>query len=398
MGRSIFMTKILITGYYGLDNIGDEAILAGIVNSLIKHIPDVDISVITNNPDATLSLHKVNPIEQSFKKGLPTFFSRGLKNGEFSGIYNAVNNCDIFILGGGSLLQDLKLYYLPAMFSLLSLAQMKKKITVVYGIGAGPIDTKFGQRLSRNILNNTDLVTVRDSMSKNVLESCGVKDVIQTVDPAFGMPIPEKYIFSPNNKRGSCDNNIISTTVYNWLHDSDILRNPSAPPVDLQCRRASMAKIYSNIISEYNKELMFIPTVNTDCDSYSKINELISAKGKSTVNCYKNDFNYIFSLLSKTELLIGMRLHSLILSTMMGIPLVPISYCGKVKSYLELLNMSDFYLDVEDIGMVEFEENFISNFENVSSKRRYYSDLLLDRAEKFRHIALENAKMVSELI
>jgi len=159
-----------------------------------------------------------------------------------------------------------------------------------------------------------------------------------------------------------------------------------------------MARIYSYVISEYNKKLTFIPTVNTDFESYSKINDLISIKGKSTVNYYKNDFEYIFSLLSRTELLIGMRLHSLILSTMIGIPLVPISYCGKVKSYLELLNMSDFYLDVENLGTVEFEENLISNFEKVSSKRDYYSDLLLDKAQKFGQIASENAKMVSELV
>jgi polysaccharide pyruvyl transferase WcaK-like protein len=34
MGRNIFMTKILIAGYYGLDNIEDETILSGMVNLL----------------------------------------------------------------------------------------------------------------------------------------------------------------------------------------------------------------------------------------------------------------------------------------------------------------------------------------------------------------------------
>lgn len=392
------MTNVLIAGYYGLDNIGDEAILAGMVNSLKKYLPDAEISVITNNPHTTLNLHKVNPIEQSFKKGLPTFFMKGFSNGEFVNIYKAIDNCDVFILGGGSLLQDLKFYYLPALYSLLSLAQMKGKITVVYGIGAGPIDTKFGQELSKKILNNVDLVTVRDSMSKNVLESCGVKEVTQTIDPAFGMNIPEKYMISPDNKRDTITSDTISTTAYNWLHDSDILCNPSSPLSDLQYRRELMARIYSYFISEYDKKLTFIPTVNTDFESYTKINDLIPVKGKSTVNYYKNDFDYVFSLLSRTELLIGMRLHSLILSTMIGIPLVPVSYCGKVKSYLELLNMSNFYLDVENLGTVEFEEALISNFEKVSSKRGYYSDLLLDKAQKFGQIALENAKMVSELV
>ena len=108
--------------------------------------------------------------------------------------------------------------------------------------------------------------------------------------------------------------------------------------------------------------------------------------------------NYIFSLLSRLTLLIGMRLHSLILSTMIGIPFVPISYCGKVKSYLEVLNISNFYLDVENLGKIEFEEKYShSNFEKVYSKRSYYSDLLLAKAKKFT-VASENAKMVSELV
>lgn len=404
------MTNILIAGYYGLGNIGDEAILAGMINSLKTYIPDANISVLTNDPNITLNLHKVTPVEQSFiknlhlvgqsfTKGLPVFFKNGFKNREFINIYKAIKKCDIFILGGGSLLQDLKFYYLPVLYSLLFLARLNHKVTVVYGIGAGPIDTKFGKYLSNKILNNTDLITVRDPMSKKVLDSCGVKNVIQTVDPAFGIKIPSKQemeLFA--EKEYTLNENIISTTVYNWLQDSDIYCNSSKPNSEIQIRRHSIANVYNLLINKYQKKLMFIPTVKTDIDGYSKLNELISTRNQSSVKGYENDFNYVFSLLSSSEILIGMRLHSLILATIIGVPFVPISYCGKVKSYLEMIGMSEFYLDVEDIGKPEFETTLLRNFDTIYNNKQHYSNLLIHESMKYREIALENAKLVARLI
>jgi polysaccharide pyruvyl transferase CsaB len=393
------MTNILIVGYYGLNNIGDEAILSGMITSIKKYIPDANFSVITNNPNTTWSLHKVNPVEHSFKKGLPSFFKRGFSNGEFINIYKAIDDCDIFILGGGALLQDLKFYYLPAMFSSLSLAKLKGKITVIYGIGAGPIDTQFGQLLTKRLLNNVNLVTVRDSMSQNVLENCGVDNVIQTIDPAFGIevPITEDLKLADSRENIPVDS-VISSTLYNWLHDSDIFCNPTKPNSDLQHRREVVASIYSEMIDKYDKDIMFIPTVNTDLEGYSQMNKLISIKNKSHVMNYKNDFNYIFSLFSTSDMLVGMRLHSLIFSTISGVPFVPISYCGKVKSYLELVGMDKFYLDVEDLCDSEFKDNFLTNFEDIFKNKGTYSKLLLGKANEFKQISLKNAKMVSELI
>lgn len=393
------MANILIAGYYGLDNIGDEAILAGMITSLKTYIPNANISVITNDSNITINLHNVNPIPHSFKKGLPTFIKNGVGNKEFANVYKAIASCDVFILGGGSLLQDLKLYYLPALYSLLYLAQKKHKITVIYGIGAGPIDTKFGKYITKKILNNADLVTVRDSMSKHVLDNCGVKNVVQTIDPAFGMDRPnEQDIRLIINSENFHSKSLISTTLYNWLQDSDIYCNSNEPNTEIEHRRVSMAKIYKRIIQNCTKEIMFVPTVKTDVQGYSQINELINSNDNSIVKNYKNDFNYVFSMLYASEILIGMRLHSLIMATIMGVPFVPISYCGKVRSFLELLDLSELYLDVEDIGKPDFEESLMFNFEKVLLNKDHYSNLLLERSHKFREIALENAKMVSDLI
>ena len=394
------VTNVLITGYYGLGNIGDEAILAGMITSLGKYIEDLHISVITNNPEETRTLHNVKTVQQSFKKGTPHFVRSAIFEGEFAAVRREIKNCDIFILGGGSLLQDLRIYYLPVLLSLVRLAQRYGKKTVVYGIGAGPIDTYFGRKLCRTVLNKTDLVTVRDSMSKEVLEKCGVRDVVRTADPAFGIEIPDSavlgtYLASLNINNGD---RYIATTAYNWLHDSDLSRNAVEEAQDLRNRRESLAGLFDSIIGERNQKMLFVPTVKVDHEGYMIIRDLMSTSGKAKVLEYNPHFNAVFAALSGADILAGMRLHSLILATMVGVPIVPISYCGKVKSYLELAGLEDLYLDIEGLGTETFAGRFLENFEMVWENRTHYVAKQRHAARELREKAFLNARLVAELI
>ena len=84
------MTRVVISGYYGFANAGDEAMLAAIVGSLKDIIPDVAITVITGNCRMTRENHKVQAVHRL----------------NFFAIAAAIRRCDILISGGGSLLQD----------------------------------------------------------------------------------------------------------------------------------------------------------------------------------------------------------------------------------------------------------------------------------------------------
>ena len=53
---------VLIAGYYGYGNTGDEAILATMIFDLQITFPKVDICVISENPEETIKIHKVEAI------------------------------------------------------------------------------------------------------------------------------------------------------------------------------------------------------------------------------------------------------------------------------------------------------------------------------------------------
>ena len=106
------MSKILISGYYGFANAGDEAMLTSIVDSLRQEDPTLDITVISGNPKMTAQLHQV--------KAVPRF--------DILQVMQAMAKADLLLSGGGSLLQDVTstkslFYYL----SILGLAKLMGK-------------------------------------------------------------------------------------------------------------------------------------------------------------------------------------------------------------------------------------------------------------------------------
>ena len=125
------MVNILISGYYGFDNIGDESILRTLVSSLREHIPDCSLTVLSHNPTSTREKYGVEAVDRMSPVA----------------ILRAVKKCDMLISGGGSLLQDVTSskslhYYL----SIIRCAEFFHKKVFIYSQGIGPIDRPGNRR------------------------------------------------------------------------------------------------------------------------------------------------------------------------------------------------------------------------------------------------------------
>lgn len=172
------MSTILLSGYYGFDNIGDEAVLGGIIAGLRAELPEVAIRVLSADPAATEKLHGVPAI--------PRMNLRAIKA--------ALAETDLFISGGGSLLQDVTSFRSPLYYlGLLHLAQRKKVPTMIMAQGIGPLHAPLNRFLTKVVLNNTRAITVRDPGSRETLRQLGVTrpPIEVTADPSFLLPAEE---------------------------------------------------------------------------------------------------------------------------------------------------------------------------------------------------------------
>lgn len=274
--------KIVISGYYGHGNFGDEAILSVIKSELEK---------IFDNP-------KITAISPPSIRG--------------------VVSCDLFISGGGSLLQDVTslrslLYYL----GILYFAIILKKKTMIYAQGIGPINSSIGKKLTAFVLRKVDLITVRDKESAKLLKSLGISSTV-TADPVWTM----NYTPKPVEK----DKVNIGIQLRDWKALTD-------KKLKILAEAVSDSDVVINLIALQEKQ---------DTEVLKRFQEKLH---NVEVKFIKED---IIDTIANMDYLIAMRYHACLIAAKYGVPFLAITYDPKVKSLAK--EVSAPYVAVRDMG------------------------------------------------
>jgi polysaccharide pyruvyl transferase CsaB len=171
------MTRLLISGYYGFGNAGDEAVLASTLAMFRRARGDLRFTVLSADPRATKQAYDVDALA---RMSPPLVFS-------------AVRGARLFLSGGGSLIQDRTslrslLYYM----TLLDLARRSGCRTMVFAQGVGPLARPQARKWAAQVLSRVDAITVRDAESAELLAELGLNGksgplIEVTADPAFAL-------------------------------------------------------------------------------------------------------------------------------------------------------------------------------------------------------------------
>ncbi|KYO66548.1 polysaccharide pyruvyl transferase CsaB [Thermovenabulum gondwanense] len=339
------MKGAVISGYYGFNNLGDEAVLYFILENLKREIPGVKITVLSNSPENTSKTYGVNSV----------------KRDNFKDVIAAIKEADVLISGGGSLIQDATsflslLYYL----SVIYIAKKLGKKVFIFAQGYGPVKRNISKKLAKYILNKVDYITLRDEDSKRDLLNLGLSPskITVTADPVIGIE-PEaidedagKNILLKKGVdfkkpligisiRSHDDNEKIIEEVSRFVEifqgGADFLLIPYHFPADLDISKKVMQKTYNNNV--------YLIEENIDP---------ISA----------------FSILKNLNLIVGMRLHSLIMACALFIPTIGISYDPKVDRFMKMAG-NTFFMDAKEIsGEKIYEMAIIRLKEGITKEER----------------------------
>ena len=179
-----------VSGSYGGLNLGDEAILEGILRELRAAVP-VEVTVFSRNPDDTLKRHGV-------ERALPVReMSREQVRAEIARL-------DLLILGGGGILFDAEVgIYLREVL----LAHEARVPVFVYAIRAGPLERPESRTVVKEAFDRAAMISVRERPSQHLLESIGVQQEIHiTADPALLLepqPLPRTRSSVRNQTAGT---------------------------------------------------------------------------------------------------------------------------------------------------------------------------------------------------
>lgn len=311
--------KIVLSGYFGFKNFGDEEILSVLINKIQQCSYD-QITVISSDPEYT---EKQYPKIQS----IYTF--------SFKEIILKIAQCDLLISGGGSLLQDVtskkSLYYY--LFIILFAIIMRKKV-IIFAQGIGPIKSKLGQAITKFILRKCQYISVRDKKSAELLTTWGLNSQL-VCDPIFTTQITET----------EKENTVVIQ-----------LRNFKTMNEDFIDRLAQ--KVNENFGDKAIEVLSFQNNIDTPiCEKFVQSLRLLNSSLK--IELHKNLTNKeIIEKISKSQYLIGMRFHSIIIGILSKCRVLAINYDIKVEKLAK-----EF-----DIPIIDLKTDFGTKFKDLQTQ------------------------------
>ena len=350
------MKKIVIHCASGIKNSGDEAILDVLVKEFYGKY---DITVISLDAEYTKKMHPgigvIDNKDKNWKK--------------------AVEDCDIFILGGGGLLQDTTtIYNVSRWLTKLQYAIRLHKKTMVFANSFEPLKFKVNAYLIKKWLKQVDVVTVRDAISLRVLQRLGISQAVLTADPVFGyektavpaMEYPENYV---------------TVSIRHWYDTHPFI--PVGICNKLGIRTKKNQQKYEQYIRELAKVVDWL-NIEKKMPAYflcfcigrdAKVAEDILSRVRhremnKVINETYQTPTELMEYIGHSRLLICMRLHSLIYACIEKTPMAILSYQTKVRGMAKALRLSDSCIEVDHLNAKRFAAIIEPLLEKENSQKR----------------------------
>lgn len=367
--------RILICGNYGASNLGDEAILAGLITLVKSAFSKADIVAMSSDITATKKIFKVNAIWH-FPSGLRSFFKYWFSPAGWRSLFT-VAKADLVLLGGGGLFADEQRRAVWIWFTQFWWFWLMRKKVICIAQSVGPLNTRVGRALTGWVFRKAVAVTVRDEQSKKVLEKLGVKKVKVLADPAYAIGYQSEA--SLNRKKQ------IVLTVRPWIQG------------DHQNFDQVMAELIIWLKEKYNYETVFLPFQTDYVDDRTRfhlIAKLLTGKSASLKLVVPEDYAQAIEIIGRSQAVIGMRLHSVIFGVLTKTPFVGISYSKKVRDFIETIGLSEYSLDYADISL----ENLKKQFEKMEKHRSEIQQKLEKAKLHYTYQFFQNEKILKEVI
>jgi polysaccharide pyruvyl transferase CsaB len=348
---------VSLSGYYGFKNCGDDALLHAIIDDLKEQKPDIRINVFSMRPKLTRREYAVDSSNRF------NVFS----------LVNRLKNTKLLINGGGSLIQDATSS--KSLWYYLNVIKLAKKLgckVFVYANGIGPIKDK-NLKFASEITNLADYITLREKSSLSEIERMGIsmEKVEVTADPAISLePAGKNKIDAVFEDMGlDADKKIIGVSVRDWdKNDPGFFTGLAS---------------YLDELSERDFEILFIPMKTPD-DEKASLQVMSYMKNKAFMTPSGLGYSEVIGVISKTHIMLGMRLHTLIFSVASGVPVVGIEYDPKIMGFLEYakidkcVNSENFIVD----DLKKYTEEIIDNYDIVKGEVEANSKSLSGKAKQ----------------
>ncbi|HIW31320.1 MAG TPA: polysaccharide pyruvyl transferase CsaB [Candidatus Paenibacillus intestinavium] len=355
--------RIVISGYYGFSNSGDEAVLRSILLALQEQGEQANVKIVpivlSNDPASTTAMYGVEAMPRMHPASL----------------WKAIKSADALISGGGSLLQDAtSKKTIPYYTGVIKLAQWLGKPTFIYAQGLGPVNSRAMFPLIKSTMKKSRYISVRDEQSAQLLRNIGVvQQPIEVVpDPVMGMPLPDQQTAWKVIEQ---DKPVIGVSVRFWRSDRQEL--------------TAIAEALIKLINKRSVHIRFLPFHTPDDVEASRyVHDLIAPhlNDHATIEIahVEDDPQQMLLAVSLCDVLFGMRLHALIYAANRRVPLLGLSYDPKIDQFLERIGSVPVGT-TEQLDADQFTEQMVQLLDDKAkwkTEKEPYISQLIEQSQK----------------
>lgn len=364
---------VLISGYYGFGNLGDEAILESIISELSKSVPKESIVVLSNNPEH----HR------------QTFGVSAADRWKMATLIRLLAKAKLFISGGGGLFQDTNspgstIYY----GGQIVLARLFGARPFIFAQGLGPLNTTTGKAATRVAAQLSNDITVRDKASLSMLESWNIRAEL-TADPVWTLEesaLPESVLkqietvkegssllvgLSLRNSHNFCDARreiLLATLLETLPEDAGLVLLPLQSEQDLP----QLEPFMKGWTAAGRKAVML------DVEPLQRPSQWVS-------------------LMRKFDLVVAMRLHALIFALKVGVPVMGLTYDAKVEHVLRQFGQPILILP-KDQDEGEIKSKWLDTASAGLQDLGKLRDLARSNAESAKKLACRNFQLLAKIL
>jgi polysaccharide pyruvyl transferase CsaB len=286
--------RVLLCGYYGEHNLGDDALL------------QVALGQLPTGVTSTVTAFDEAQVQERF--GVSTVPRRSLRQ-----VLHALKGVDALVLGGGSLLQDATsfrslLYY----GALITAAKLQGKQVLLWGQGLGPLRRRRSRLLVSALLPLATAMSWRDQASASLAAEWGVAGLVAP-DPVWALA-PQQW----RGKQGPlvvCFRPTHHLDARSWVPYLEALSSLAV--------QENREVIWLAFHGEQDRGLL------AQLRGDGLLSPELERRSREVVPAHPREAMAVFA---SAGLVLAMRLHGLILAALSGSPTVALSYDPKVAA------------------------------------------------------------------
>jgi polysaccharide pyruvyl transferase WcaK-like protein len=354
--------RIGLLGMYSSVNLGDTAIQRAVMQALLARRPGVEFVGLCTDPQDAARTFGIRARHLSGAGGMVRLDAAGgivieppaskfdtdrlpapLRHvGTAWRIDRHMRELDMLLVSGSGQIDDFWGGPWEQPFRLMTwcgAARRQHKAVAVFGVGVDQLLTRLGSAFASRALRRAQLRVVRDGGSLDALRAIGV------VEPTEVCPDPAFHLVS--EAPGSLENPAGS----GFAVISPIARQawPGAEPRLYDAYIGTLAAA-ADELQRRGIEVRFVCSqTKMDPPVIDRVKSMMgSDPGSTQVRGAKTVEDYMHEV-ARARVVIGSRLHAMILALVAGTPVLAISYARKVERQMQDIQLADFVLDLRAV-------------------------------------------------